>query len=172
MDTDKKRTARRRVDSPLGPVEIAATESGLSRLRFLDAATDEAPIASPPLDDEPSVKLVEHLDRTERELDAYFAGTLRSFTVPLAPEGTPFQSAVWRALGAVPFGGVTVYGEIARTIGKPRGSQAVGLANGRNPIAIIIPCHRVVGKNGKLTGYAGGIERKKWLLRHESSTLL
>lgn len=101
------------------------------------------------------------------QLAAYFAGELRTFDLPLAPTGTEFQRKVWQALLDIPFGRTESYGALARRIDAPKASRAVGLANGRNPIAIIIPCHRVIGANGNLTGYGGGIERKHWLLTHE-----
>ena len=101
------------------------------------------------------------------QLDAYFAGELRDFDLSLAPRGTDFQRAVWRALLDVQFGTTTTYGKLARRIGSPNAPRAVGLANGHNPIGIIVPCHRIIGANGSLTGYGGGIERKRWLLRHE-----
>ena len=102
------------------------------------------------------------------QLDAYFRGELRTFDVPLAPCGTEFQRRVWRALADIEFGTTTTYGELARRIGSPNAPRAVGLANGHNPIGIIVPCHRVIGANGSLTGYGGGIERKRWLLAHEA----
>lgn len=102
------------------------------------------------------------------QLTEYFAGRLREFEVRLAPEGTEFQKKVWQELGQIPFGTTISYGELARRIGQPAASRAVGAANGQNPISIIVPCHRVIGANGTLTGYGGGIERKKWLLEHEA----
>ncbi len=101
------------------------------------------------------------------QLDAYFAGELRDFDLPLAPQGTPFQSRVWKALQDIPFGETTSYGDLAAGVGDRKASRAVGLANGRNPIGIVVPCHRVIGANGSLTGYGGGMERKRWLLAHE-----
>lgn len=101
------------------------------------------------------------------QLEAYFAGQLQAFDLPLEPAGTVFQRAVWRALRDIPFGRTRSYGELAGHIGRAGASRAVGMANGRNPIAIIIPCHRVIGADGSLTGYGGGIERKRWLLAHE-----
>ena len=103
-----------------------------------------------------------------RELREYFAGEREAFDLPLAPGGTPFQRAVWTALLTIPYGQTASYGEIARRIGAPAASRAVGLANGRNPIAVVIPCHRVIGASGALTGYGGGLDRKRWLLAHES----
>ena len=101
------------------------------------------------------------------QLAAYFAGELRVFDLPLGAEGTGFQRLVWRALGTIPFGETRTYGAIAHAIGRPSASRAVGAANGRNPISIIVPCHRVIGASGELTGYAGGVEMKQWLLAHE-----
>ena len=102
------------------------------------------------------------------ELDAYFAGQLTAFTVPVAPRGTPFQTRVWAALVGIPHGTTISYGEQARRLGVPNASRAVGAANGRNPVSIVVPCHRVIGGNGSLTGYGGGLERKKWLLDFEA----
>ena len=102
-----------------------------------------------------------------KELDAYFAGTLRTFTVPLAPKGTDFQKRVWTALTKIPFGETRTYGQQAAMIGQPAAVRAVGAANGKNPIGIIVPCHRVIGANGTLTGYAGGLHNKELLLKLE-----
>jgi methylated-DNA-[protein]-cysteine S-methyltransferase len=101
------------------------------------------------------------------QLRAYFAGRLRAFDVALSSEGSAFQHRVWRGLLEIPFGATESYGQLARRIGNEKASRAVGLANGRNPIGIIVPCHRVVGANGSLTGYGGGLTRKQWLLEHE-----
>lgn len=108
------------------------------------------------------------LDRARAQLDAYFAGELEAFDLPLEPRGTAFQRSVWSALVDIPFGETSSYGMIAKRIGRPAAVRAVGAANGSNPIAVIIPCHRVIGSNGSLTGYGGGIPRKKWLLNHET----
>jgi methylated-DNA-[protein]-cysteine S-methyltransferase len=105
------------------------------------------------------------------QLRAYFAGELLDFDLPLAAAGTEFQQRVWQALGAIPYGATASYAAIARAIGSPTATRAVGAANGRNPIAIIVPCHRVIGKDGTLTGYGGGLARKQWLLRHEAGVL-
>jgi AraC family transcriptional regulator, regulatory protein of adaptative response / methylated-DNA-[protein]-cysteine methyltransferase len=104
------------------------------------------------------------LEHTRAELEAYYAGTLRTFTVPLAPAGTPFQHSVWQVLQQIPYGTTRSYGEQARAIGRPTATRAVARANGDNPIPIIIPCHRVVGSDGRLTGYGGGLWRKQYLL--------
>jgi methylated-DNA-[protein]-cysteine S-methyltransferase len=110
---------------------------------------------------------VEPLAAAVRQLDEYFAGTRRDFDLPLAFRGTPFQTRVWRELVEIPYGQTWSYGQLAKRIDKPSASRAVGLANGRNPISILVPCHRVIGADGSLTGYGGGIERKRWLLAHE-----
>ena len=104
-----------------------------------------------------------------RQLEEYFAGARMRFDLRLAPRGTPFQQRVWNALLGVAFGRTASYGEIARAIGRPEASRAVGAANGKNPIAIIVPCHRIIGSSGALVGYAGGLPRKKWLLAHEGN---
>lgn len=101
------------------------------------------------------------------QLAAYFAGERQTFALPLGPEGTAFQRLVWRALETIPFGETATYGALATAIGRPAASRAVGTANGRNPLSIIVPCHRVIGASGQLTGYAGGLVAKQWLLAHE-----
>ena len=104
------------------------------------------------------------------QLDAYFAGDREDFDLALAPHGTPFQQRVWAELTRIPYGETMSYSEVAQRLGDPKLVRAVGLANGRNPISIVIPCHRVIGANGSLVGYGGGLERKKWLLEHEAVT--
>jgi len=125
-----------------------------------------APPADPTLvrDEAPFAELIEQLER-------YFAGERVEFDIPLSLEGTPFQRRAWAALREIPYGETISYGEQAARLGSPGASRAVGLANGRNPIAIVVPCHRVIGADGRLTGYGGGLERKAWLLRHEAGTL-
>jgi methylated-DNA-[protein]-cysteine S-methyltransferase len=107
----------------------------------------------------------------KEQLSAYFAGTLTEFDLPLQMQGTPFAQSVWEALKTIPYGTTMSYGALAQQLRQPKASRAVGLANGRNPISIIVPCHRVIGANGKLTGYGGGVERKQWLLNHEWAVL-
>ena len=107
------------------------------------------------------------LSATLQQLAEYFAGTRRNFDLPLRPQGTVFQQRVWRELIEIPYGQTWSYGELAKRIDNPSASRAVGLANGRNPISILVPCHRVIGADGSLTGYGGGLERKQWLLAHE-----
>lgn len=106
-------------------------------------------------------------NETVAQLNAYFSGKLHEFDLPLKPTGTPFQEAVWQALTTIPYGKTVSYKDIAEHVNLPKAARAVGMANGRNPISIIIPCHRVIGANGKLTGYGGGLHRKEWLLEHE-----
>jgi methylated-DNA-[protein]-cysteine S-methyltransferase len=108
--------------------------------------------------------------QASRQVTLYFSGELKEFDIPIAPEGTPFQKCVWNELLKIPYGHTVSYGELARRIGNPNGSRAVGLANGRNPISIIVPCHRVIGANGKLVGYGGGLERKARLLELEKGS--
>jgi methylated-DNA-[protein]-cysteine S-methyltransferase len=108
------------------------------------------------------------LDQAAAELAEYFAGRRHQFSLALAPRGTGFQRLVWEALLRIPYGETRSYGELARTIGRPAASRAVGAANGQNPIAIILPCHRLIGANGALTGYGGGLDAKRWLLDHEA----
>jgi methylated-DNA-[protein]-cysteine S-methyltransferase len=112
------------------------------------------------------------LTATLQQLSEYFAGTRREFDLPLRLEGSTFQQRVWRELTEIPFGATWSYGQLAKRIGNPSASRAVGLANGRNPISILVPCHRVIGADGSLTGYGGGLERKRWLLAHEGALTL
>lgn len=148
------------MESPVGPLVLATDGESLTAVSFADASVDEAARG------EPSPVLAE----AERQLIAYFAGQRQIFDLPLAAHGTPFQQRVWAALTQIPYGTTASYGEIAGRLGMPTGgSRAVGLANGSNPIAIIVPCHRVIGSNGNLTGYAGGLDRKRFLLGLEAS---
>jgi methylated-DNA-[protein]-cysteine S-methyltransferase len=146
--------------SPLGPILIAGDEAGLRLINF----QHDCALSQPALD---WVENRQPLRDAIDQLAAYFAGTLRDFTLKLAPAGTPFQQSVWQALQHIPYGETTSYGVLARQLGNPQASRAVGAANGRNPLAIVIPCHRVIGSTGKLTGYAGGLEIKEALLNFE-----
>jgi methylated-DNA-[protein]-cysteine S-methyltransferase len=140
---------------------LAATAHGLAGAWFDGQAHHPGPLAVP---------VDEHqrwLREAAEQLSAYFAGKLRDFTLPLHAAGTPWQQAVWRELRAIPAGGSTDYGAIARALGKPQAARAVGAAVGRNPLSVIVPCHRVLGRDGALTGYAGGLDRKRWLLQLE-----
>lgn len=150
----------RQVDSPVGPLLIAGDGAGLRFLLFARGRRG----ASVRREWEPDRGA---LDDVVQQLHAYFAGRLRQFDVRLAPHGTAFQQQVWRALCDIPYGATASYGELARRIGKPNAVRAVGLANGSNPIAIIVPCHRVIGSNGSLTGYGGGLPIKQALLELE-----
>lgn len=141
--------------SAVGPLTLISNGKALVHCEFENPRY--AYQAQPPGND----KII---DKARRELDAYFDGKLKVFTVPVAPEGTEFQRAVWNALLAIPYGVTKSYAQQAQAIGNPKAMRAVGLANGRNPVCIIIPCHRVIGANGSLTGYGGGMERKKFLL--------
>lgn len=148
------------MDTPVGRMLVAGNEAGLRYALFGEGRAETQPR---PGWREDGARLAEPV----RQLRAYFAGTLRRFDLPLAAEGTPFQQRVWQELLNIPYGETISYGELARRIGKPSGSRAVGLANGANPISIVIPCHRVIGSNGKLTGYGGGLKTKEWLLAME-----
>lgn len=145
--------------SPLGKMLLAADGDALIGVYFL--GQKHFPTTLP---DGDATRPGGVLDRTARQLSDYFQGRRNAFDIPLAPRGTPFQRDVWDALSSIPYGETIAYGELARRIGRPQSVRAVGAAVGRNPITIIIPCHRVVGTNGSLTGYAGGLERKQALL--------
>ena len=147
-------------DSPIGPLTLVAADGVLTGL-FMDDQRHRPDQARFGVADPDGFRAV------EEQLDAYFGGERTAFEVRLAMEGTSFQKRVWSALCDIPYGETISYGELARRVGNPNASRAVGLANGRNPIGIIVPCHRVVGSTGSLTGYGGGIERKRWLLDHE-----
>jgi methylated-DNA-[protein]-cysteine S-methyltransferase len=153
------------LETPLGRYTLAASAEGL----IYAAPPTRGPSAcAPPQETAPDARARRHLAAAEEALRAYFAGELRSFaSLRLAPQGSGFMQRVWQALREIPFGETRSYGELAREIGHPSAARAVGLANGRNPIAIIVPCHRVIGADGSLTGYAGGTWRKQWLLEHE-----
>jgi len=150
--------------SPVGPLLLVADGGGLREVRFI--AIEGAAIPAHDWQHDPSA-----LGDPIRQLSAYFAGKLETFDLHLAPEGTPFQKKVWNELCRIPYGETISYGELARRIGNPKASRAVGLANGSNPIPIVIPCHRVLGSNGKLTGYGGGLSIKEKLLALERRQL-
>ena len=150
-------------DTPVGKLTLASDGHVLTQLDF-----DIPRYPSPPVP-RGSDKI---LDAARKELDAYFAGRLRRFETPVRGRGTPFQRKVWAALMNIPYGVTKSYGQLAAEIGAPNASRAVGLANGRNPISIIVPCHRVIGANGSLTGYGGGMERKRFLLDLEQGPAL
>jgi methylated-DNA-[protein]-cysteine S-methyltransferase len=152
------------IDSPAGPLLLAGNDAGLRRIIFMRGRdrihadpnwTQDASAFSEPV----------------RQLRSYFAGELEVFDLPLSPQGTPFQLQVWRRLCDIPYGKTMSYGELAAEIGNPKACRAVGLANGANPIPIVIPCHRVIGSNGKLTGFGGGLDVKEKLLALEKRQL-
>lgn len=161
--------AMRRIDSPLGPLWLGACERGITLLRFEAVAGHEAPsfVAADLPQTEPTRREIALLDALESQLDDYFAGARAEISVPLAPIGTQFQQRVWSGLLKIPCGETRSYASVARAIGHPAAVRAVANANGANRIAILIPCHRVIGSDGSLTGYGGGLDRKDWLLRHE-----
>ena len=147
------------VGSPVGPLGIESDGTSITRIWFHERD---------PLTPSPPGGVI---GAAIRELQEYFAGARTTFTVTLAPAGTPFQQSVWRALQDIPYGETRSYAEIARTIGRPTAVRAVGAANGQNPIPIIVPCHRVIGTNGALTGFGGGIKMKEYLLGLETRKL-
>jgi len=142
--------------SPIGTLEITESNDAIVSITFLD----EVPNMQ-------QTSLL--LDECCKQLSEYFEGERKEFKLPLNPEGTEFQRSVWNLLQTIPFGQTVTYLEMAKRLGDPKVIRAAGTANGRNPIAIIIPCHRVIGSDGSLTGYAGGLARKQWLLEHESA---
>jgi methylated-DNA-[protein]-cysteine S-methyltransferase len=150
------------VDSPVGPLTLAGVGSALMHLRMTEQSHEPDRSHWTSADPGAFAGAVE-------QLDAYFAGTLTEFDVAVEVAGTPFQRRVWTALQTIPYGETRSYGQIADQIGSPGASRAVGLANGRNPVSIIVPCHRVIGSNGGLTGYGGGLDRKKTLLALEKA---
>ncbi|MEM7051574.1 MAG: methylated-DNA--[protein]-cysteine S-methyltransferase [Acidobacteriota bacterium] len=162
--------AEGRIETPLGPMVALADDDRLYLLEFADRAVLQSQIRR-------LVRLTgrQHrpgdspvFDRLSKELEEYFGGRRRTFSVPLAMPGTAFQRSVWEQLLAIPPGRTSTYGEIARHLGKPQATRAVGKANGDNRLTILVPCHRLVGQNGSLTGYGGGLWRKRFLLEHES----
>jgi len=147
-------------NSLIGLMKITGTAAGILTVGFIEEESSE------------SETVPDCLQPCVQQLDEYFQGTRTTFTVNLIPPGTEFQQRVWQQLQSIPHGDTTTYHQIAAALGIPNGSQAVGRANGANPIAILIPCHRVIGNTGKLTGYAGGLWRKEWLLRHEGALMV
>jgi len=149
------------LDSPLGALLVVRDESGLSGL-YLPSGRHPVTVAPEWVRDDAA------FDDVRTQLEEYFAGHRRTLDLPLHPSGTAFQQRVWTALLDIPYGETTSYGKTAAAIGAPTASRAVGLANGQNPIPIIVPCHRVIGANGALTGYGGGLDAKRWLLALEA----
>jgi methylated-DNA-[protein]-cysteine S-methyltransferase len=155
------------VASPVGKLKLVASETGLIAILWENDNPRRVRLTDLVEDNNQGI-LVE----TERQLNEYFAGKRDKFSIPLDMRGTAFQKDVWCALRAIPFGKTRSYGEIAKQVGRPTSSRAVGAANGRNPLSIVVPCHRVVGSSGKLTGFAGGLEAKAHLLNLETSSLV
>ncbi|WP_163321862.1 methylated-DNA--[protein]-cysteine S-methyltransferase [Draconibacterium mangrovi] len=145
----------RYMNSPVGWLKLQSTETALAAVSFDSEKAENSA-------DQPNI-----LENAESQLREYFAGERKNFNLQLAPEGTDFQQKIWELVQNVDFGATASYLDIAKLSGSEKNTRAVGLANGKNPIPIIIPCHRIVGSSGKLTGYAGGLERKRWLLNHE-----
>lgn len=141
------------IDTPVGKMYLASDGENITELKF-GVCEKGSPDAV--------------LLKAKSELEEYFAGERKDFSLPLKPKGTPFQLRVWRALREIPYGETSTYGEIAKRIGNDKACRAVGMANNRNPIAIIVPCHRVIGAGGSLTGYAGGLDKKEFLLNFEA----
>ena len=144
------------ITTPCGTLAITANEQGVTSVKFIELFTQQP-------------RLNSHTSKAKKQLMEYFEGTRKQFSLPLAPQGTPFQMTVWQALKSIEFGTVASYLDVAKMIGNANACRAVGAANGRNPISILVPCHRIIGSTGKLTGYAGGLARKQWLLDHENS---
>ncbi|WP_347373737.1 methylated-DNA--[protein]-cysteine S-methyltransferase [Aequorivita sp. Q41] len=148
------------IDTPTGIIEIKGSKNGLASIYFCDAENVKV-----------SKEIPDELKAAVTQLQEYFEGKRKEFTLKLLPEGTDFQKKVWRQLETIPFGKTTTYQQMANQLGDPKVIRAAASANGKNPISIIIPCHRVIGSDGSLTGYAGGLHRKKWLLEHESPSM-
>ncbi len=163
MRSTPAKGVRRWIESPLGVIQLTAQNGALVAVTLLgESGTSSSTVPGAALS---------LLERAAAQLAEYFAGVRIAFDVPLAPQGTAFQRSVWAHLAAIPHGETRSYRDLARAIGNPAACRAVGAANARNPIAIIVPCHRVIGATGTLTGYAGGLAAKQWLLEHEQRQL-
>jgi len=157
------------LETPLGPMLAVVSDAGLVMLEFVDRRALETELVDIRRMFSSAIVPGDHplLDRVGVQLDEYFAGTRVDFDLPLDPRGSDFERRVWRALCDIPFGETTTYVAVARTVGSPSSSRAIGRANGRNRIAIVVPCHRVIRSDGALCGYGGGLWRKEWLIAHE-----
>ena len=163
-------TSFTRIPSPVGELLVTASDSGVTGVYF--PTPDRMPKDRAGwVEDDGRGRASAWLTRARRQLTEYFAGSRTTFDLPLDPSGTAFQQRVWEALRKIPYGTTTSYGELARRLGNGRATRAVGAANGQNPISIVVPCHRVVGAKGDLTGFGGGLDRKRWLLEHEGALL-
>ena len=158
---------RSALPSPVGTLTLVADEAALVALLWQDDRPGRVPLEAVAEGRDHPV-----LAATAAQLAEYFAGVRTAVDLPLAPRGTAFQRAVWGELAAIPYGETRSYADVARALGQPSATRAVGAANGRNPLSIVVPCHRVVGSDGSLTGFAGGIEGKRWLLAHEGARLV
>ncbi|MCA9371643.1 methylated-DNA--[protein]-cysteine S-methyltransferase [Candidatus Woesebacteria bacterium] len=145
--------------SPLGWLRIESDQESLQSIKYCKKGAKDKSHRSPIMQ-----------EKIQRELEEYFEGKRTVFSLALGPVGTPFQKKVWEYLLTIPYGQTRTYGQVARAIGRPKAARAVGMALNKNPIPIVVPCHRVVGSAGKLTGYAGGLDKKKWLLKHEGAS--
>ena len=143
------------LQTPPGTIKLSASEKGITQLIYVESPDDV-------------VNQHDHITRCKKQLEEYFSGKRQQFDIPLDAQGTAFQQAVWQHLLAIPYGQVVTYRDIAEKMNKPKAIRAVGAANGRNPISIVVPCHRVIGSDGSLTGYAWGLDRTAWLLKHEN----
>ena len=148
-------------DAPFTRLQIAGDDDGLKLLLFESGKHCRKPVP------DTWIASSSELSEVTRQLDAYFGGELKEFDLKLAPDGTDFQKRVWAVLSTIPYGETMTYGQVAKAIGQPTASRAVGAANGQNPISIIVPCHRVIGSTGKLVGFGGGVPTKQSLLEHE-----
>ncbi|RZU42164.1 methylated-DNA--[protein]-cysteine S-methyltransferase [Edaphobacter modestus] len=155
------------MNSPVGNLKLVASDQGLVAILWEDDTPRRVPLLEDLIEDPNNIMLA----RTEQQLREYFAGERKSFSMPLDMRGTPFQKSVWQALQAILFGETRTYGDLARQLGNPTATRAVGAANGRNPVSIVVPCHRVIGASGKLTGFAGGLAVKAHLLGLEGGSL-
>jgi methylated-DNA-[protein]-cysteine S-methyltransferase len=160
------RLTSRRIESPFGPLTAVASDEGVRAILWPADDPARAGLAGSTLEDGTS----DVLDETDRQLAEYFAGSRTAFELPLDLHGTPFQLAAWHALGEIPYGETRTYAEQAALLGRPAAGRAVGAANARNPVSIVLPCHRVVGSGGELRGFAGGLEVKRALLAFERDT--
>ena len=145
--------------SPIGPLEVSGAPEGIVSVTFVNRRFPD------------DRNLPACVKESIQQLDEYFKGVRKNFSLKLHPQGTPFQKLVWQRLKKIPYGKLVSYGDVARAVGKPKAYRAVGNANNKNPIAIIIPCHRVIGSDGSLVGYGSGLWRKEWLLKHENPSL-
>jgi methylated-DNA-[protein]-cysteine S-methyltransferase len=161
---DKQKTSYSlTIYSPIGPLKLEADDTALTAIKFSVSAADAVANHLPPID---------LLEAAKNQLNEYFSGDRTTFDLPLQPTGTPFEQSVWNKLMKIPYGASITYKQLAQKLGDVNKVRAVGRANGQNPLPVVIPCHRVIGADQKLIGYAGGIERKRWLLQHEGAILI